>query len=51
MLTGETRLLKGLGGKIGITIRRMMKADDMNEKKAIARAGMRGIILSSLVLE
>jgi len=43
--TGDTRLLKGWGGKIGITMRSITKAEDIKDKKASTRAGMRGIIL------
>jgi hypothetical protein len=43
--TGGTRLLRGCGGKIGITIRRITNAEHMNEMNARARVGMRGNIL------
>ena len=44
--TGETRLLRGCGGKIGITMRSITKAEAIKETKASTRAGMRGIIFS-----
>lgn len=43
--TGETRLLKGDGGRIGITMWRMTKTEHKNEKKAIAIAGINDIII------
>ena len=39
--TGDTRLLNGLGGRIGITMRKITKADAVKDKKASARAKTR----------
>jgi hypothetical protein len=48
-LTGGTRLLKGFGGKIGSIIRRMIKAEDKNERRASVRARMSGMIILIVV--
>lgn len=42
--TGETRLLRGWGGRMGMIIRRMTKAEAKSEKKARASVGRSGII-------
>jgi hypothetical protein len=39
--TGDTRLLNGWGGRIGITMRKITKADAIKDKKASARATTR----------
>jgi len=49
--TGETRLLRGCGGRIGITMRSITKAEAIKETKASTRAGMRGIMSSVNRLE
>lgn len=45
--TGDTRLLNGCGGKIGITMRSITKAEAIKDTKARMRAGVRGVILIS----
>jgi hypothetical protein len=49
-LTGETRLLRGCGGRIGITMRSITKAEAIKEMKASTRAGMSGIMVVLYVL-
>jgi hypothetical protein len=44
--TGETLLLNGCGGRIGIIMRSITNAEHIKEKKARARAGTIGIIIS-----
>ena len=43
-LTGDTRLLNGWGGRIGITMRKITKADAIKDKKASTRAETREIM-------
>jgi hypothetical protein len=48
-LTGGTRLLNGWGGRIGITMRKIIKADAIKDKKASTRAATREIIFLVVV--